>query len=355
MRVEAVLRNPPIADVTRLARLAEKTGFDGLAIPEIALDPFVAATLAASATQRLRVSTAVALAFPRSPTVTAYAARTIHDLARGRFALGLGTQVKAHVERRFGVAWSAPAARLREYVLALRAVWRSWQQGEPLSFEGEHYRLTLMTPEFSPGPSPYGPIPVHIGAVNALNLRLAGELCDGVRLHPFCTAEYLRRIVWPNLRLGGEHASPATDGFDVIGGGFVVTGDSAAAVAAGREQARRQVAFYASTPTYAPVLELHGWVDLGGRLRRLIADQRWDELAALVTDDVLDAFCISGEYEEIADRVAERLGGLVDWISLPMPEVDAASPSRLAGALERLRAIPSTAISNQSLEVGHAH
>lgn len=339
MRVEAVLRNPPIADVPKLARLAEDIGFDGLAIPEIKLDPFVAATLAADATERLRISTAVALAFPRSPTVTAYSARSIHDLARGRFTLGLGTQVKAHIERRFGVPWGAPAARLREYVQAVRAVWQSWEQGTPLAFEGQYYRLSLMTPEFSPGPSPFGPVPIHVGAVNALNLRLAGELCDGVRLHPFCTPDYLRQVVWPNLRRGADQGG-STNRFEVSGGGFIVTGATPAEIAAGRKLARRQVGFYASTPTYAPVLDLHGWGELGGQLRRLIAAQRWDDLASLITDDVLDELCIAGEYDVIADKVADRLGGLVDWISLPMPDADPADRTRLRSALERLRAIP---------------
>ena len=339
MRVEAVLRNPPLADVARLARQAEALGFDGLAIPEIKRDPFVLATLAAQATSRIRISTAVALAFPRSPTVAAYAARSVSDLAQGRFVLGLGTQVKAHVERRFGVSWSAPSDRLRDYIGAVRAVLECWHTGAPLDFDSEHYRLSLMTPEFSPGSSDYGPIPIQIGAVNARNLELAAEVCDGVRLHPFCTPEYTRQVVRPHLAAGVDRAGRSAGQVEIVGGGFIITGPSSAQVKRGRDEARRQIGFYASTPTYAPVLALHGWADFGGQLRRLIARQQWDELASAIDDEVLDAFCIAAPYEELAGAIAAKLGGLVNWIALPLPE-RVVGRDRFRSMIEQLRGIP---------------
>jgi probable F420-dependent oxidoreductase len=342
MRVEAIVRDPQLDQIPSLAARLERLGFDGVAIPEIKRDPFIVAALMAAASSSLRIATAVALAFPRSPTVSAYSARTLHDLSSGRFVLGLGTQVRGHVERRFGMPWSAPVERLREYVGAVHAVWRSWDKNEGPAFEGQHYRVTLMPPEFSPGPNSHAPIPVHIGAVNVHMLRLAGEVCDGVRLHPFCTPEYLRQVVLPELAKGAARVDRSLAGLEIVGGGFIASGPDEDNVTSVREEIRRQIAFYASTRGYAPVLELHGWSELGGELRRLIAQQRWAEIASLVTDDMLDAFCVSGTYAQLASGVADVYAGQVDTLALSVPPDDSHDEA-FADLLRELHEIPGRA------------
>src|SRR5262245_36302402 len=217
------------------------------------------------ATERVRVATSVAIAFPRSPTVTAMAAWDIQQLSRGRFALGLGPQVKAHIERRFGVAWSAPAPRMREYVGAARALWRSFQTGVPLRVAGEHYRLSLLTLEFNPGPIDWPAIPIHLGGLNPAMCRLAGEVADGFRGHLIMTPRFLDEVARPALRQGASRAGRDPDAIEVIATSFQALGDTAAEVAAARERARRQVGFYLSTPAYRPVLAVYGWQELGER------------------------------------------------------------------------------------------
>jgi probable F420-dependent oxidoreductase len=272
--------------------------------------------------------------------VVAYLARDLQELSGGRFRLGLGTQVRGHIERRFSAPFEPPGPRLRDYLLALRAIWRCWDQRAPLDYQGRFYRFSLMTPEFSPGPGRYGPIPIQIAAVNGYNLQLAGEQCDGLRVHPFCTRRYLREVIWPLVQRGAARAGRDLQRFALIGGGFVVTGGDRETVARGREEARRRVAFYGSTRVYRPVLDLHGWGDLGTRLGRLVALGRWDDLAAEVDDEVLDAFCLAGTYEQIAERVAERYGGLLDWLQLPLPADALEQPDRLSGALRDLGRVP---------------
>lgn len=340
MRVEAALGDVPWEELPRLARAIEALGFDSIAQPELTRDPFIPLAVAATATSRIRLATAVAIAFPRSPTVVAYAARNLHDLSHGRFVLGLGTQVKGHIERRFGVPWDAPGPRLRDYVQAVRAVWQAWQQQRPLVYRGRYYSLTLMTPEFDPGPSAYGIPSIHIAAVNAYNLQLAGELADGLRIHPFSTPEYTRDVIWPNLHRGARRAGRTLHTFEIVAGGFIATGRTEDAVQEARERARYRIGFYGSTRSYRAVLEHHGWAALNETLRVLAARGRWDELAGAVADEVADAFCICGTYATIAERIAARLGGLVDTVVFPLPE-DPERPSEdYLEALERIKAIP---------------
>lgn len=340
MRIEAHLPDVPMADLARVARRVEELGFDGIAQPELRSDPFVALAAIATATARVRLATSVAIAFGRSPMVVAYTARNLQDLSGDRFALGLGTQVKGHVERRFSAAWGSPGPRFREYLLGLRAIWECWEQGTPLDFRGEFYRFTLMTPEFSLGPSQYGPIPVQTAAVNPYNIQLAGELADGLRAHPFSTPEYTRDVIWPNLRIGAARTGRSLEGFEVIGTGFIATGPDDAAVAAAREAARKRIAFYGSTRVYRPVLEHHGWGELGARLVQMVARGEWEALAGAVSDEVLDRFCVAAPYGTIAGRVEARLGGLVDWISLPFHAEESPARDRLGQALAELRAVP---------------
>jgi probable F420-dependent oxidoreductase len=322
------------------ARLAESLGFDGLVFGEIRTDPLLQATLALAATQRIQVATNVLIAFPRSPMVVAYATRNLQDLSTGRFTLGIGTQVRGHITRRFAAPWDSPGPRLRDYVQSLRAIWACWQVGTPLDYHGRFYQFSLMTPEFSLGPSPY-PTRVNVAAVNAFNIATAATLCDGLTLHSLLTPEFLRDVIWPTVQRAAESSDRSLENFEMAGSNFVVWGPTAEAVAAGREQVRRRVAFYSSTRVYAPVLEHHGLHDLGPELRRLIAENRWDDLATLVSDEVLDLFCIAGIYEEIADKVHAVLGGLVDRIHLSLPRDTSTSDlKRAERAVEALHALP---------------
>jgi probable F420-dependent oxidoreductase len=339
VNVELNLRDTLLDQLGPTATLAEELGFDGLAQPETRHDPFVALTVAGAATSRTRLATAVALAFPRSPMTVAYLARDLQDLSHGRFALGLGTQVKGHIERRFSVEWSRPGPRLRDYIQALRAIWECWQQGTPLHFEGEFYRFSLMTPEFSPGPSVHDPIPVHLAAVNPYLLRTAGELADGLRCHSFSTPEYIRDVIWPNVLHGANRVGRPLDGFEMIAGGLAAVGPDEEAVSIAREAARRRIALYASTRTYLPVLEHHGWEGINAELRALIAAERWGDLPLLVPDDMLDAFCISGTYATFPVAARTRLAGLVDTISLPLTADAGEHRDQIAAAIAALKTL----------------
>jgi probable F420-dependent oxidoreductase len=323
------------------AQLAESLGFDGLIFGEIRTDPLIDATLAISATSRIEVATNVLIAFPRSPMVVAYATRNLQELSGGRFTLGIGTQVRGHVIRRFSAEWDSPGPRLREYVQALRAIWANWQTGAPLDYRGRFYQFTLMTPEFSLGPSDH-PTRVNAAAMNPFNIATAAMLCDGLTLHSLMTPSHIREVIWPTVERAASSAQRSLATFEMSGGGFLVWGPTREAVALGREQVRRRVAFYSSTRAYAPVLEHHGLHALGPALRELIAAQRWDDLKTLVSDDVLDLFCTGGVYEEVAEKVQERFGGLVDRVHISLPrEQSAADVKRAERALEAIRALPS--------------
>jgi probable F420-dependent oxidoreductase len=338
MRIETTV---PLGDwraVAPAARRAEQLGFDGITTPEIANDPFAPLVLAALATDRIRLGTAIAVAFARSPMVIANTAWDLQVESRGRFALGLGPQVKGHNERRFSVPWSSPVPRLREYVESLRAIWRCWEQREPLAYEGEHYRFTLMTPEFSPPPSGLAPIPVTIAAVGPDMLRLAGRVCDGVRLHGFCTRRYLEEVAVPAVCQGLERSGRDRRHFEVWGGGFLATGLDAAEVASQLEWCRYRIAFYGSTRTYSPVLALHGWDDLAAKLHRMSKEGRWNEMAAAVPDDVVHEFTAVAPYAELTAAVEKRFSGFVDSIALGFSE---RTPEGLARELiQDLRRIP---------------
>lgn len=341
MRTEATMADAPWGEIAAVALAAERLGFDSLAQAELRRDPFLPLVLAGMATRRIQLATSVAIAFPRSPTVVAYEAWNLHELSQGRFTLGLGTQVKGHIERRFGAAWGSPGPRLRDYILAVRAVWETWQHGTPLDYRGQFYSLTLMTPEFSPAPLDTPPPRIEIAAVNTFNIQMAGELCDGLRIHPFSTPTYTREVIWPNVEIGAARAGRSLDRFSMIGGGFIATGATDDEVRAAREQARYRIAFYASTRTYLPVLAHHGWEDLNPALRQLIAEQRWHDLASVVPDAVLDEFCVSGTYDEIVPALRARYAGLVDSIGFPLPKTPDAPDDAYRAALDGIKGIAS--------------
>lgn len=339
MRVETGLPLGNWRAVAAAARRAEEAGFDGVLSYEIANDPFAPLVLATTATERVRLGTAIAVCFPRSPMVMANIARDLHAESRGRFTLGLGTQVKGHNERRFSVPWTPPLPRLREYVEAMRAIWRCWEHGGKLEFEGQHYRFTLMTPEFSPPPTGLGPVPVTIAAVKPAMLTLAGRLCDGVRLHGFATRRYLETVAVPALEQGLHAAGRDRSTFEVWGGGFLATGPDDASVAAALERIRYRVAFYASTRSYHGVLEVHGREDLGMKLHEMSKAGKWKEMAREVPDDLLREFVAVARYDELAGAVAARFGGITDSVTIDFPET--APAGQIAELLADLRAIPS--------------
>jgi probable F420-dependent oxidoreductase len=320
MRVEAFALQRDWRRVAAAAERAEALGFDSLASAEIDGDPFLPLAVAALATSRIRLRTAIAVAFPRSPMVVAQIAWGLHTNSGGRFTLGLGTQVKGHNERRFSVPWSEPVKRMREYVESLRAIWRTWETGAPLAYEGEHYRFTLMTPEFSPPPSGLPPVPVYIAAVRPAMIRLAGRVCDGVRLHGFCTRRYLAEVALPSIEAGLVRAGRDRRHFEVCGGGFVATGRDEAEVARAVEAIRYRIAFYGSTRTYLPVLSLHGWDDLGAELHMLSKQGRWADMAARVSDDVVREFAVIAPHDGLGRAIEQRFGGLTDSIELGLPD-----------------------------------
>lgn len=317
MKVDFYAPAGSLGETSRAARRAAGLGFDGYMIPETTHEPFLAAAVAQQSAPGMATGTAIAVAFARSPMITALAA---WDLAReGRFLLGLGTQVRTHVTRRFSVPWAPPVARLRDYVGAVRAVWDAWQHGTRLAYRGEFYRLTLMTPFFDPGPIDDPDVPVWIAAVGADMIRLAGEIADGIHIHPFHTARYLDEVVLPGLDAGaarGERATP-----DCSSSVLVATGADDAEIAASVDQVRRQIAFYASTPAYRPVLQVHGWT-FGAQLSSLSVRGRWDEMAALIDDAVIDEVAVVGHIDEIGSMVRRRYEGRMDRIGLyPLVEL----------------------------------
>jgi probable F420-dependent oxidoreductase len=301
------------------AAAAEAAGFDAVMTAELGHDVFTPLAFAALATERVELTPSIAVAFPRSPTVIASQAWDLQANSNGRFVLGLGSQVKGHNERRFGIPWSPPAPRLRDYVRALHAIWRCWETGEKLDYQGEHYKLTLMTPDFSPEPTGLAMVPVTIAAVGEAMLRVAGEVCDGVRLHPLCSRRYVEEVALAQIAEGMRRSGRSRAHFDVFDGGFVVTGPDDKTVAEGIEHVRRRVAFYGSTRSYLPILSLHGLDELGLKLRAMSLAGRWDEMAAEVPDDVVRIFAACGTYDEIAHAIEARFGGLADAIEVNFP------------------------------------
>lgn len=319
MQVEVNVRGLDLERVPDAARRLEAAGVHVLADGEIRRDPFISLALAAAATERIGLASAITIAFARSPMVSAYSARNLHEISGGRFSLGLGTQVKRHVLRRFSGSWDRPGPQLRDYVQAVRAIWRCWDEGVALDHHGPYYQIDLMSPEFDLGPDPNGPIDLAVAAVNAYNLETAARYADTVRLHAFCTPAYLREVIVPQLdRSSPEGAGRPT----IVGGGFIATGADEAEVAAARETARGRIGFYGTTRTYRGVLEHHGWGGLADDLRARSDAGRWSELADLVDDEVLDTFTTSAPYAGIGEAVRARYGGIVDRVQFPCPSLD---------------------------------
>ena len=304
------------------AREAEAAGYDGAWTAETAHDPFLPHVLAAEHTERLELGTSIAVAFARNPMNLANLAWDLQSYSKGRFILGLGSQIKPHITKRFSMEWSHPAPRMREMILAIRAIWDTWQNGTPLAFRGEFYTHTLMTPFFTPDRNDLGDFGVpriFLAGVGELMTEVAGEVCDGFICHGFTTERYLREITLPALARGRAKAGKTMDGFEIVGPSFVVTGNDEAEMAAAEQGTRQQIAFYGSTPAYKGVLELHGWNGLHEELNALSKKGGWVEMGNLVTDDILNTFAVVGEPEQVAPELLRRYGDVVGRISFYAP------------------------------------
>ncbi len=296
-----------LQEAADMAKLQEAAGLDGLWSVETGHDPFMPLLLAALATERVELGTGIAVAFARNPMITAVQANDIQLASHGRFILGLGSQIKPHIEKRFSMPWSHPAARMREFVLAMRAIWDCWNNGTRLDFRGDFYTHTLMTPFFSPGPNPHGPPKVFLAAVGTRMTEVAGEVADGMLVHPFTTQRYLNEVTLPAVERGLSAAGRTRDGYQLSASVFVVTGDEQERQAAA-SMIRGQIAFYGSTPAYRNVLELHGWGELQGELNALSKQGRWADMAGLISDEMLEAFAVVADLDQVAERILQRFG-----------------------------------------------
>src|SRR3954470_11864452 len=312
MRVDTGVMGTSAVDVGQRARELEELGYDGLLTAETGHDAFLPIALAAEHTERIELATGIAVAFARTPMVLAYTANDLQQMSKGRFVLGLGSQIKPHIEKRFSMPWSHPARRMREYILALQAIWSAWNDGTPLKFDGEFYKHTLMTPFFAPTPNPYGPPKVFLAAVGEMMTEVAGEVCDGIIIHGFTTERYLREVTIQALDRGMAKSGRARSDFEISFPAFIVSGTTEEEMAAAITGTKQQIAFYGSTPAYKSVFELHGWDDLQPELNRLSKLGDWVKMGDLIDDDVLDAFAIVGEPEEIPGKIKARVGDVVD-------------------------------------------
>jgi probable F420-dependent oxidoreductase len=301
------------------ARKAEEDGYDGVWCPETGHDPFLPLVLASEKTQHLQLGTGIAVAFARNPMTMAMVANDVQLLSKGRFLLGLGSQIKPHIEKRFSMTWSHPAPRMREFILAMRAIWEAWNERTKLAFRGEFYRHTLMTPFFDPGPNPYGAPKVFLAAVGPLMAEVAAEVADGMFVHGFTTERYLREVTLPAVERGLAKAGKQRRDFQLSYPGFVVTGENEEQVNAATQAVKAQIAFYGSTPAYRGVLELHGWGDLQTELNSLSKQGEWTKMGELIGDDVLDAFAVVCEPDEVSERVIGRFGDTIDRFSFYAP------------------------------------
>lgn len=314
------------------ARAAEELGFDGVWVAETGHDPFLALGSASSTTSRVILGTNIAVAFARSPMTVAMTANDLQTMSGGRLILGLGSQIKPHITRRFSMPWSSPAARMKEYVGALRAIWQSWQDGGTLDYRGEFYHHTLMTPMFDPGPNEFGPPLVYLAAVGPKMLTVAAEVADGLLCHPFVTERYLREVIMPVLAA----ARPDPTGYAVCGMPIVATGRDDAELAESVRAARLQIAFYASTPAYRPVLDLHGWGAVHEEMHALSREGRWAEMGDRLDDEIVRTIAVIAEPDRVAGELDKRYGGMLTRCALSTrPGVDPATWAPTLAAISR--------------------
>jgi probable F420-dependent oxidoreductase len=327
-----------LARVSEEARLAEALGYDGIVTEETKDDPFVVMALAAQATGKIGLATGVAIAFPRAPAVTALAAWTLQRLSGGRFTLGLGSQVKGHIERRYGMVWSPPGPWMRDYVGALRAIWECWQNGGTrLDYRSEHYNLSLMVPLFAPPPIEHPDIPVQLAAVNPFMCQVAGEVADGIRAHPVCTPRYIAEVMLPAARKGAAKTGRDFAKFEMAVMPLIATAPDRAGLEARVRDVRARIAFYASTPTYLIAFESQGYGEVARTLQSYSRAQRWEEMPGFISDEMLDRYAVIGTHDEIAAKLNARFAGVATHLDFAIPVAGEADKAALRGLLASLR------------------
>ncbi len=319
MKLDTGLLASKLSDVPKAAKDAEDFGFAGLWTAEAQHDPFLPLALAAEHTERIELGTAIAVAFPRSPMVFAQIAWDLQAFSRGRFILGLGTQVRAHNERRFGVKWEHPGPKLREMIQMIYAIWDCWQHGTRPQFEGRFYNFTLMTPFFNPGPISVPKPKIFIAGVNPYMCQLAGELCEGFHIHPFHSIRYLNTVVLPNISKGLQKAGRDRAQIQLCTTAFVVTGRNDEEIEAAKGPVKQQIAFYASTPAYLGVLDVHGWADVGRRLTELSKQGKWAEMADEITDEMLAEYAVIARRDDLVDKLKAKYTGYLDRLGFYFP------------------------------------
>ena len=287
---------------------AREIGYDGFFTAETQNDPFLPLALASSAVPDLEIGTGIAVAFPRSPMVTAMIAWDLARMSGGKFMLGLGTQVRAHITRRFSSTWGRPGPQLRDYIQAMRAIWDTWQNARPLSYEGEYYNFSLMTPFFNPGPIGHPDVPIYIAGVGPYLSHLAGELCDGFHVHPFHTAKYLDEDVLPRIAAGAAASGRTLDDVERVTAMFVVTGETQGEIEQAMEPVRQQISFYGSTPSYAPIFEANDW-DFNDQLRSMSRRGEWDKMVSVVPDEAVAEVAVVAPIDELGSAIRERCEG----------------------------------------------
>ena len=318
MRVSTGFQGYSISDIRKAAVDAESVGYDTFTSSETGHNPYLPLVSVAEHTEKIGLQTSIALAFARSPMDTAYLAWDLQNLSDGRFTLGLGSQVKGHIIRRFSMPWSAPAPRMREYILALRHIWDSWQNETKLDFTGDVYTFNLMSPFFNPGPIEHPEIKISIAAVNPNMLAVAGEVCAGVILHSFNTPTYTKEVIIPSIQKGALRSGRSIEDIDVSGGGFIVTGHDEQEIEENKLKTKNQIAFYASTRSYKDVMETHGWHDVHEKLYRMSVNGEWSEMGSHITDEMLDNFSVVGTYDQIGPKIKETYGAFADSINFSM-------------------------------------
>lgn len=306
MQLDVNLGDVPLEQADDIAAAAESMGYNGAWVSEVTGSPYTRLTRVADGTESMDIGSAIALAFPRSPMVTAYTAWDLQRLSGGRFYLGLGTQVKGHNERRFDVEWDSPGPKLKDYVRALRAIWDSWATESELDYEGEFYSFDLCPPDWRPEPIEDPEIPIFTGGVNEYNLQLAGEVCDGLHIHPLNSPEYISEVVVPNVEKGAERGDRDLDDVTLATSAFAITGTDEEELEEAREEVKYQIAFYGSTRTYRKMFEVHGWEDVCEDLHRMSKEDEWDEMADLVTAEMVDTFAVEAPWPELRERLEER-------------------------------------------------
>ena len=330
---------PDIEAIAANARAQEAAGYDGVWTAETSHDPFLPLVVAAANTERLELGTAIAVAFARNPMLLANIGWDLQAMSNGRFNLGLGSQIKPHITKRFSMEWSKPAARMREMISAMRAIWNTWETGEKLDFRGDFYQHTLMTPFFTPEKSDLGDfgVPkVWLAAVGGMMTEVAGEVCDGIICHGFTTEKYLREVTIPNLAKGREKAGKTMEGFEISGPFFVVTGQNEEDMAAAEAATKQQIAFYGSTPAYKGVLEIHGWEGMQEELNTLSKQGKWVEMGNIIDDEVLNTFAVVAEPDKVAGELTKRYGDVVSRLSFYAPGQSDAAQWR--SVMDQLRA-----------------